>query len=215
MNCVRIGAVASALFASLVVGSAITLNVGLVDPYAIGDVVHGLQGGGGQVARDVTMINNLLTVAPGTAAPIGNSGPPPSTSTYYRTANLFGSLPTAAAAGAQFASGIANGPTYLDITLSSSFTYLLAAYDGPNGGVQVWNIASFAPGTTLSIPRYAEPSGADGTGPLVQSSRYLMTGWSLLNPGEPIISVPDGGPTALLLGSALVALALIRRPRQA
>src|ERR1051325_3639564 len=180
--------------------NAITLNVGLTDPLAVGDVIHGVQGNNGQVNRDVMMVNNLLTVAVGTTSTTvpGDVG-----DIYMRSANNFGPLPAATDTGAVFASGIADGSTFLGITLGSSYRYLVAAYDGPNGGIQVWNIGGIAAGTTIDIPRYAEPSGANADGPLVQSQRYLMTGWSLLNPGTNPPSAPDGGTTAVMLTTAL------------
>src|SRR4029079_9851476 len=111
-----------------------------------------------------------LTVAVGTTSTTvpGDLG-----DIYMRSANNFGSLTTAGATGAANASGIADGSPFLSITLSSSFAYLVAAYDGPNGGIQVWSLGGLASGTTIDIPRYAEPSGANGDGPLVQSQRYL------------------------------------------
>jgi hypothetical protein len=179
----------------------------LTDSLSVGDVIHGVQGNNGQVNRDVMMVNNLLTVPIGTTSTTvpGDVG-----DIYMRSANNFGPLPTAVATGALNASGIADGSTYLSITLSSSFAYLVAAYDGPNGGIQVWSIGGLASGTTIDIPRYAEPSGANADGPLVQSQRYLMTGWSLLNPGTPNNS-PDGGTTALMLTTALGALGVLKR----
>ena len=197
---------ASALLGSIGSSSAITLDVGLGDPLALGDVIHGIQAGG-QVNRDVIMVNNLLSVGLGSSSIINSR-------LYERSVNVFNPLPAAVATGAQFASGIADGAVYLDITLTDSFRYLLAAYDGPRGGVEIWDIASLASGTTISIPRYAEPTGGDGT--LVQSHRYRMTGWTLLNPGvTPTIpgntSVPDAGATAMLLGVSMTALGAARR----
>lgn len=181
----------------------VTLNVGLSDSLAIGDVIHGIQAGG-QVDRDVTMVNNLLTVALNTQSSslAGDVG-----DLYQRTANVFSPLPAATATGNTFATGIADGGVLLDITLTSSFRYLVAAYDGPNGGVEVWDIAGLAAGTTISIPRYAEPIGPGGS--LQQSTRYLMTGWTLLNPGGN--SLPDGGTTALMLSTALAGLGVLKR----
>lgn len=185
----------------------VTLNVGLSDSLAIGDVINGIQAGG-QEARDVIMVNNLLTVALNTqsSALAGDVG-----DLYQRSGNVFSPLPAATATGAISANGVGSIPdnsvALLDITLTSSFRYLVAAYDGPNGGVEVWDIAGIAAGSTISIPRYAEPIGVNGQ--LQQSSRYLMTGWSLLNPGGN--SLPDGGTTALLLGTALAGLGVLKR----
>jgi hypothetical protein len=150
------------------------------------------------------MVNNLLTVGLGLQnnAIVGDVG-----DNYQRSLNNFGSLPAATATGNILASGIGDGTALLDITLTSSFQYLVAAYDGPNGGVEVWNIAGIASGTTISIPRYAEPIGVNGQ--LQQSTRYLMTGWTLLNPGTN--NMPDGGTTALMLSTALAGLGVLKR----
>jgi hypothetical protein len=181
----------------------VTLNVGLSDSLAIGDVINGIQPGG-QEARDVIMVNNLLTVALNTQSSTlpGDVG-----DLYQRSGNVFSPLPAATATGAVSASGIADGAVLLDITLTSSFRYLVAAYDGPNGGVEVWDIAGIASGSTISIPRYAAPIGVNGQ--LQQSDAFRMTGWTLLNPGGN--SLPDGGTTALLLGTALAGLGVLKR----
>src|ERR1041384_122811 len=126
--------------------NAVTLNVGLTDSLAVGDVIHGIQAGG-QTDRDVTMVNNLITLAPGaTGSFLSDPG-----DTYMRSANVFGSLPVATATGAQGASGIGDGSTFLTIVLPSTFSYLVAAYDGSNGGVQVWAIGGRVSGTSIDI----------------------------------------------------------------
>jgi hypothetical protein len=182
--------------------------VGLTGINIVGDVINGIQAGG-QVDRDVTMVNNLITVALNNHNAHFGSDPG---DTYQRSGNTFSPLPTAIATGAKSGSGTGdipdNGQASLTLDLSTlgTFTYLVAAYDGPNGGVEVWDIAGLT--GTISIPRYAEPIGVDGS--LQSSSRYLMTGWSLLNPGGGT-SVPDGGATILLLGAGLSALTLGRR----
>lgn len=196
------GVVGCLLALAVVPAGAISLNVGLTGSYIVGDVIHGIQAGG-QVDRDVTMVNNLITVALNNHNATFASDPG---DTYQRSGNSFSPLPTATATGAQFASGIADGASTLTLDLSTlgSFTYLVAAYDGPNGGVEVWDIAGLT--GSIDIPRYAEPIGTDGS--LQTSSKYLMTGWSLLNPSG---SVPDGGVTLSLLGFALLGIGTVRR----
>ena len=87
------------------------------------------------------------------------------------------------------------------------FSTFVARYDGPNGGVAVFNIAGLT--GTIDIYRYAKPERVNGqlTGNLLGSNTarqgyFLMSGWSLLNP----TSVPDGGATVMLLGAALGAV---------
>lgn len=186
------------------------LNVGLTDSHAIGDVINGIQAGG-QANRDVTMVNNLLTVTLDTQSStiVGDLG-----DIYQRSANNFSPLPAATTSGNVMASGIAGGGATLtiDLSLYGSFRYLVAAYDGPNGGVEVWDIADILSTDSIVIPRYAEPSGTGNppTGPLVANdSQYLMTGWTLLNPTG--TSVPDGGSTIALLGAAILGIGSVRR----
>src|SRR5512143_1808095 len=104
----RISKLAVALACACLAASAaraITLDVGLTDSLAVGDVINGIQAGG-QVNRDVIMVNNLLTVPLGGSSTTiaGDLG-----DLYQRSLNNFGPLPTAVAGGAQFASGIGDG----------------------------------------------------------------------------------------------------------
>jgi hypothetical protein len=101
--------------------------------------------------------------------------------------------------------------SYIDITLTGTgFGYLVARYDGQNAGAQVWDIAGLAAGTTIQIPQtaYVDASGNLANGPMPGTpDKYQITSWTLFNPS----SVPDGGTTAALLGSALTCLGLLRR----
>jgi len=197
--------------------SEITLGVGPTGPYILGEVVPGIQAGG-QVARDVVMVNALRLMARDTRSAATDSPE------YYRSITDFGTLPLAVGLGAVYGTtpdgswGV--GATTRRIALSSSFAYLLAAWDGPNGGAEAYYIGGIAAGTTLVLPRYAHPSpefykdhttGLD-VDPylqdLVEGTKYQMTGWTLLNPTT---QVPDGGATAILLGVALIALGRVRR----
>src|SRR4051812_47505599 len=76
--------------------TTITLNVGLTDPYALGDVIGGLTGNGGQAARDALMVNNLLTVSVGTTSTTvpGDIG-----DAYQRSSLVFSPLPAATTVG--------------------------------------------------------------------------------------------------------------------
>jgi len=105
---------------------------------------------------------------------------------------------------------IAKGFINLDVT--GTFQYLVAQYDGPNGGVAVWNISSLT--GTIEIYGYAKPEKVNGQfiGNLLgcdhaQQGYFRITGYTLLNP----LSVPDGGAKVMLLGGALGALGMARR----
>src|SRR5260221_5043105 len=104
--------------------------------------------------------------------------------TEYRSHNAFSPLPTAN--GAQTAAGGGTVPTIAD----AGFYYLAGKYDGPNGGLEIWDIGSLPTGTTIIIPQNAFGNG---------NSQYGLSGWTLItatpdNPNfPPQGSIPDGG----------------------
>jgi VPDSG-CTERM motif len=176
--------------------------------YLLGTVIPGTQGGGGQAQRDATMTNALLALGLGGQTTI-NSG------LYSRSFNNFGSLPAATATGAVINQGtIAEGTTAVTVDLGTGFQYLVAAYDGPNGSVAVFNVAGLT--GSVDLFRYAKrelDGNGDPTGNLLGSNSaaqgyFKMTGWTLLNPTG---TVPDGGTTVMLLGMAFGALGMARR----
>ncbi len=157
------------------------------------------------------MTNYLLSIANGGFGIIGGEE-------YQRSSNFANPLPAATAAGAIATSsgGLAFGTNAMgaivSLTLPGTFQYLLVAYDGPNGGAIVYNIADLAAGTVIELARNAEPHDiGDGIASqvLIESSRYQMTGWTLLNPTQ--TTVPEGGLTLMMLGSGLSGLAVLRR----
>jgi hypothetical protein len=170
--------------------------------YLLGTVIPGTQGGGGQAQRDADMTNALLAIgSPGGQTTI-NGG------LYSRSFNSFGSLPAATATGAVLGTNIAEGTTPVTVNLGTGFQYLVAAYDGPNGGVAVFNVAGLT--GSVDLYRYAKPLA---NGNLVGSNTaqqgfFKMTSWTLLNPTG---AVPDGGTTVMLLGAALGGLGMVRR----
>jgi VPDSG-CTERM motif len=80
------------------------------------------------------------------------------------------------------------------IDLGTGYQYLLAKYDGPNFGSEVWYVGNLS--GTISIPAF----GSD--------EQYGLSHVYLYNPNG---AVPDGGTTLLLLGTALSGLGLLRR----
>ena len=173
------------------------------DDYLIGTVIPGLTGNGGEAARGALMTNNLLAMAAG--AQTGTFGDPDNP-LYSRTTWPGG--PAATAVGAQSSGAISDGGATLTITLTNTFQYLVVAYDGQNSGVAVFDVSSLQVGDEIVLARYASPENAGTEGDLEQHTRYLMTHWTLLNPGT---NVPDGGATVMLLGAALGALGMARR----
>jgi len=171
--------------------------------YLLGTVIPGTQGGGGQAQRDADMTNALLALSLG-----GQSGSISGSGLYSRSFNNFGSLPAATATGAVLGTGILEGTTPVTVNLGTGFQYLVAAYDGPNGGVAVFNVAGLT--GSVDLYRYAKPL-ANGNllgSNVAQQGYFKMTGWTLLNPTG---AVPDGGTTVMLLGAALGALGMARR----
>ena len=175
-----------------------------------GTVIPGTQSGG-QVDRDVLMTNQLVSMTAGQQGTFVVNG---TTSLYSRSFNNFGTPPTAVAAGAVFATGIQDGTTPVTVSLGTGFTYLVVAYDGPQGSVAVFNVAGLT--GSVDLYRYAKielDANGDPTGNLIGSNVAgqdfkLMTGWTLLNPTG---AVPDGGTTVMLLGAALGGLGVARR----
>src|SRR5438874_6869322 len=170
--------------------------------YLLGTVLPGTQGGGGQAQRDADMTNALLALGLGAQSQV------PGESLYSRSFNNFGSLPAATATGAVLSGVISAGTTAVTVSLGTGFQYLVAAYDGPNGGVAVFNVGGLT--GSVDLYRYAKPL-ANGNllgSNTAQQGYFLMTGWSLLNPTG---AVPDGGTTAMLLGMAFGALGMARR----
>ena len=175
-----------------------------------GTVIPGTQSGG-QVDRDVLMTNQLVGMTLGQQGTFVVNG---TTSLYSRSFNSFGTPPLAIAAGAQFATGIQDGTTPVTVSLGTGFTYLVVAYDGPQGSVAVFNVAGLT--GSVDLFRYAKielDGNGDPTGNLIGSNVAaqgfkLMTGWTLLNPTG---AVPDGGTTVMLLGAALGGLGVARR----
>jgi hypothetical protein len=170
-----------------------------------GTVIPGTQSGG-QVDRDVLMTNQLVGMTLGQQGNFTVNG---TTSLYSRSFNNFGSPPAAIAAGAVTGTGIQDGTTPVTVSLGTGFTYLVVAYDGPNGSVAVFNVAGLT--GSVDLYRYAARDGT--TGNLIGSNSaaqgfFRMTGWTLLNPTG---AVPDGGTTAMLLGAALGGLGVVRR----
>jgi hypothetical protein len=173
------------------------------DAYLIGTVIPGSLSPPGQAARDAAMTNTLLGMAAGAQTGTWGSSADP---LYSRTTWPGG--PAATDVGAQLNAGsIPDGGPTLTITLTQTFHYLVVAYDGMQAGVAVFDVSSLQVGDQIVLARYARP--ADPVhGDLVQDTFYRMTSWTLLNPGG---SVPDGGATVMLLGTALGALGMARR----
>jgi len=103
---------------------------------------------------------------------------------YFRSNNTFSSLPTAVSA--------LNGTgTTINLGAGGVYTYLFASYSGL--GAEVWYVGDLH--GVITIPGIFNLCG--------------LTKWTLFGPGGQ--GVPDGGTTAMLLGTALGALGMARR----
>ena len=188
--------------ADAILGMTYNDGSGNSSQYLLGTVLPGTQGNGGQAQRDADMTNALLALGLGAQSQV------PGNPLYSRSFNNFGTLPAATATGAVLGTNIADGTTAVTVNLLGGFQYLVAAYDGPNGGVAVFNVGGLT--GSVDLYRYAKPLA---NGNLVGSNTaqqgfYKMTGWTLLNPTG---GVPDGGTTVMLLGAALGSLGMARR----
>jgi protein with PEP-CTERM/exosortase system signal len=176
----------------------------------LGTVIPGQLSPPGQAARDAAMTNALLAMASQTQFADPNG------SLYSRTTWPGGGPATTV--GAVTLTGYSGGTGNVTIDLSNNgygaFTYLVAAYDGQNGGVAVFNISGIT--TSVTVYGFAKPEVVNGqlTGNLLGSSTaqqgyFRLTTITLLNPEGGF--VPDGGTTVMLLGAALGALGMVRR----
>ncbi|HZR63884.1 MAG TPA: VPDSG-CTERM sorting domain-containing protein [Terriglobales bacterium] len=109
--------------------------------------------------------------------------------TITRSLNVFANLP------APDANIVAQGTTTtIDLGAGGVYTYLFAKYDGQNDNSFVWYVGDLSGIITI---------------PLLGPLGHALSGWILFGPGTP--GVPDGGTTAMLLGTALGALGMARR----
>lgn len=204
----KIGLLVAAGAMCLVLTSAqattITLTTLSTDIHAVGDVVPGVNYGdfGGNIGGDLAMANQLISMAiNATFIGIGQNVGDKNV-TYTRTANTFGfATPQTQMPSASGTIVDGGGRTVSQITLTGSGAYyLVAKYDGPNGGAEVWDISGLSTGDIINLPSTAWGHG--------------MTGYALFGGEEASIppqSIPDGGATVLLLGAALSGLGLLRR----
>ena len=179
-------------------------------PYLIGTVIPGTLGSG-QAVRDAAMTNTLLGMSFGAQSGTGTVADP-----LYSRTTLPGSGP-ATTVGNVALTGYSGGTGNVTIDLSQygTFQYLVAAYDGRNAGVAVFDISSLTANDSVTVWGFAKPEVVNGhlTGNLLGSNTaqrgyFLITIYTLLNPTG---SVPDGGATVMLLGASVGGLGMVRR----
>ena len=135
------------------------------------------------IAAERGYVNNLISLAQNSGAATIDGHD------YFRKDASCGTCP-AATGGIKDNSG---GNT-VDLG-TGGFTYLIAKYDGPNGGSEVWNVQGLT--GEITIPLFG-----------LAGQNYGLSHWTLFGGGG---GVPDGGTTVMLLGAALGALGTARR----
>lgn len=156
-------------------------NLGFNDQFVVGTISPGAPADPADVA---TYVNNMTSLGLGQSDTFAGQ-------TITRSTNVFASLPNAVFLN----NGQDQGTTTtINLGAGGTYTYLFAKYDGQNDNSLVWNVSGLS--GTITIPQ---------NGPL----GHGLSGWILFGPGTP--GVPDGGTTAMLLGTALGALGIARR----
>lgn len=84
----------------------------------------------------------------------------------------------------------------------SGWDWVLAKYDGPNGGDVLWYVGGAA---------FTLPSDSEGLWENTAGEGYGLSHWTGFGGST---SVPDGGMTAILLGLGLAAIAAVASRRQ-
>jgi hypothetical protein len=157
---------------------ALTFN----DSYDLGWVNPGEPA---SIADERTYVNNLIGLAQNSGAATIDGHD------YFRTNANCGTCPAATG-------GIKDNSGSNIVNLGTGgFTYLIAKYDGPNGGSEVWNVQGLT--GIITIPLFG-----------LAGQNFGLSHWTLFGPGGGG-GVPDGGTTVMLLGAALGALGMARR----
>lgn len=94
-----------------------------------------------------------------------------------------------------------------DFTVNAGYEYVMAKYDGPQGGYVLFYVG----GNAVTLPQYSFPLWGGN------STQYGMshhTAFNAVTTGGQCFgctSVPDGGSTLLMLGAALGGFGVVRR----
>ena len=155
---------------------ALSLQIG--DSHELGFVNYGIPAGDN---NRLNYVNHLIGMALGSSDQAYGQ-------TFFRSNNAFSQMPQAVLGGS-----VKGTTTTVNLASGGLYSYLLAKYDGPNYGTEVWYVGDLSGIITI-------PATAGG---------YGLSGWMLFGPGVP--GVPDGGTTAVLLGAALLILDIARR----
>ncbi len=163
--------------------SATTIN--FFDGNELGFVNYGIPADG---ASRVTYVNTMIGLNLGGSTVVTISG---IDNTVTRSLNNFGPL-AEAVLGTQTTYGSDVSSVNIDLG-TGGFLYLLAKYDGPNYGSEVWYVGGMSGIITI-------PGSAD-------NGKYGISGTALFTGKK----VADAGSTALMLGAALTGLSFVSR----
>jgi hypothetical protein len=152
--------------------------------------------------QEVIYINDLVGLAPnGTATIDTGAGGSNEPHNFTRSGNTlcYSTCPSATATGAS-SSGSNPSATGIDVT---GFTYLLAKYDGPNGGDLVWYVAGLSGAIDITPDLAGNPICTTGSCGLSHYELFNST-------GHATPSVPE--PSAFfLLGFGLLTLRIMSK----
>ena len=134
-------------------------------------------------AQEIVYVNTLISFAKGSGLHSGFNG-----HDYFRS-----NISCGTCAAAVFSSTDNSGSNTVNLGVGG-FTYLLGAYQRPNGLSRsiVWNLQGLT--GVITIPE--------------DYGQYALSHWTLFGPGG---AVPDGGTTVMLLGIAFGAIGIARR----
>lgn len=174
---------AAAIAIALLTAPAYALTIN--DPGVVG-AASGESGSGGAVALALGVSNKLLSMAAGTADGAG--------------CDLNGALECYRTSTTEYTGSVSGGTEVGGATNagSTNYEYVLAKYDGPEGGYVLFYMPNFGGLIPLTSSTIWVNTAGQGYG----ISHYVGFGTR---------SVPDGGATLSLLGLALAGIGAFRR----
>jgi hypothetical protein len=180
----------------LCLGSALALAlasnahaISINDPGVVGTVTDGAPS---SIADEVIYVNTLLGLAANVTQTISGELYKTSSTDYTGTVTDEGA--------------IKKNTTDAGFSLTvSGFEWVLAKYDGQNGGSILFHLD----GGTMTLPDASDPLWVNKAG-----QGYGISHWTGFGPSDddtPPPSVPDAGSTLAMIGAAMTGLSLLRR----
>jgi hypothetical protein len=177
----------------LVMGAALAIAMGssasainLNDPGVVGTVTDGAPA---SIEDEVVYVNTLLGLGANVTQTIADELYKTSSTDYNGTVSADGA----------FKMNTTDAGFSLTV---SGYEYVLAKYDGLNGG----SILFFVDGGTIVLPGTSEPLWTNPGG-----NGFGISHWTGFGPNDPPPSVPDAGSTLAMIGAAMTSLGFLRR----